>query len=262
MITYHHHKKDVTADWMNMQINSCDLLEFRHQNYHVLRPAWQTDYQLLYIVDGCGHFWFDGREETAAPGCAVLYAPGQTQEYGYTAEEGVVVYCCHFAGRGIEAFLQHYPIPTGQILPVGSRSELPALFEKVASAHTPADTVLFLLRLLCGISNRLQPMRQEEDLLAPALTDLREHYMLDRTVEEYAALCHLSKYHFLRRFKRQTGKTLIEYRNEYRLDVADRLLADSDLTVESAALAVGFSSAAYFCRVYKKSRGHSCRGQT
>ena len=83
--------------------------------------------------------------------------------------------------------------------------------------------------------------------------------MCTRSVEDYAALCHLSKYHFLRLFKKRTGLTPVAYRNAQRLSVAERLLADSNLTVEAAAFAVGFSSAAYFCRLYKKSRGRTCR---
>lgn len=259
MITYHHHVKDLAAGWMDARIHSGDLLEFRQQNYHVLRPQWERDYQLLYIVDGCGHFWFDGCEVPAAPGCAVLYEPGQTQEYGYTAQEGVLVYCCHFAGEGLTAFLQQNPIPTGRVLPVGSRRGIPALFERVVAGQHGEDAVLSLLQLLHGLSARLQPLRGEaRDPLAPAMADMAENCHLNRTVEEYAALCHLSKYHFLRRFKQRTGKTPITYRNDCRLDVADRLLCDSDLTVEAAALSVGFSSAAYFCRLYKKRRGHSC----
>ena len=83
--------------------------------------------------------------------------------------------------------------------------------------------------------------------------------MYECSIDEYAAMCHLSKYHFLRLFKQKAGVTPVVYRNEYRLSVAEQLLAHSNLTVEAAATAVGFSSTAYFCRVYKKSRGHTCR---
>lgn len=264
MITYRKYAADITANSLGVQINDCGLLEFKDIDYRIERPSWKEDYQLLYIVEGAGHFCFDGHHAAVSAGGAVLYAPGDTQEYGYAKQEGAVVWFCHFKGRGIDALLAECPIPTCTPLALESRQEICARFSALAPSHTDAcaaaGAALSLLSLLQSISLCITRSEQiDDDPITPALADIQENYMHDRSIEEYAALCHLSKYHFLRRFKLRTGVTPVAYRNEYRLNVAEQLLAHSNLTVEAAAITVGFSSAAYFCRVYKKSRGRTCR---
>ncbi len=264
MITFQKYAANITADSLRVHINDCGLLEFKEVDNQVFRPAWDVDYQLLYIVEGVGHFYFDGCHVAVPAGSAVLYAPGETQKYGYTKEEGALVWFCHFKGEGINALLTDCPIPTSTPLALEGLQEISARFSSLIpsrmDACAAAGVAISLLSLLQHISHHItqgEPVR--EDPLAPAFADIRENYMHERSIEEYAAMCHLSKYHFLRLFKQKAGVTPVVYRNEYRLTVAEQLLAHSNLTVEAAAETVGFSSAAYFCRVYKKSRGHTCR---
>lgn len=264
MITYRKYAANITANSLGVQINDCGLLEFKDVDYKVLRPSWKEDYQLLYIVEGIGHFYFGGNHITAPAGSAVLYAPGDTQEYGYTKQEGALVWFCHFKGEEVDALLADCPIPTSTPLALEGLQEILARFSSLIPSHMDAwgiaGAAISLLSLLQHVSCcSAQDEYVREDPLAPVFADIRENYMHDRSIEEYAAMCHLSKYHFLRLFKQKAGATPVVYRNEYRLAVAEQLLAHSNLTVEAAAVTVGFSSAAYFCRVYKKSRGHTFR---
>lgn len=264
MITYHQYASDIAAPAVRIYINDCGLLEFKNIDYHLFRPAWNTDYQLLYVARGTGHFYHNGKHLIAPAGSAVLYAPGDTQEYRYFENEGALVWFCHFKGAGADALLQDCPIPTCVPLQLKEQQEIYTRFSGVVV--TDADTIratgagVSLLWLLQHISQSAgQSKLNKFSPLAPVLADMRQYYMCERTIEQYAAMCHLSKYHFLRLFKAQTGVTPIVYRNEHRLLVAEQLLLHSNLTLEAVAEMVGFSSAAYFCRVYKQSRGHSCR---
>lgn len=264
MITYRKYAAKIEAASLGVRINDCGLLEFQDIDYQMYRPLWEKDYQLLYIVEGTGQFYFDNCHTAVPAGSAVLYAPGETQKYGYTKAEGALVWFCHFAGKGIEALLSDCPIPTSAPLVVEGSQEMHARFDSlIPSAMDTCGIVgaaIALLSLLQSISRcATQEKSTREDPIAPVFADIRQNYMYDRSIEEYAAMCHLSKYHFLRLFKQKAGVTPVVYRNEYRLAVAEQLLAHSNLTVEAAAVTVGFSSAAYFCRVYKKSRGHTCR---
>ena len=264
MIFYRKYETDIASAPFGIQINSCGLLEFRDVEYRTVRPDGMDDYQLLYIVEGGGYFKLNGTDTPVRAGEAVLYAPGQRQDYGYTKEESALVWFCHFTGEGVEKLFAECPIPTCTPLTLGGLREIPALFDRLIPSRTDkcgrTEAALALLSLLSCVARRITPVATEkQDVLAPAVKDIQDNYMYNRTVEEYAALCHLSKYHFLRLFKKKTGLTPVAYRNAQRLSVAERLLTDSNLTVESAAFAVGFSSAAYFCRLYKKSRGRTCR---
>ena len=262
MITLRKKGNEIHAHGMGIHIDQCGILEFRQIDYHLLRPTGTNDYQLLYIMEGTGYFYFDESVAIAKQGSAVLYAPGQKQEYGYSKQEGALIFYCHFYGSGIEEFFQDYPIPTQRVFYGGDEfsSLFSMLLDNCPHMGGASAYVLSLLNLLQYAAQQSRTKNEPRfDPINSVLADIRENYMLNRSVEEYAALCHFSKYYFLRLFKLKTGTTPIAYRNEYRFSVAERLLCDSNLTVEAVSRAVGFSSATYFCRLYKKSRGRSPR---
>ena len=65
----------------------------------------------------------------------------------------------------------------------------------------------------------------------------------------------LSKYHFMRTFKRVTGYTFIEYTNMVKCKHAKNLLLNGETSVTDVALASGFNSVSYFTKVFKSYYG-------
>ena len=63
--------------------------------------------------------------------------------------------------------------------------------------------------------------------------------------------------HFCRFFKAATGKTALEYINEYRVDRAQVLLEKTSMSLSEIAESVGFDDLNYFCRLYKRIKGTS-----
>jgi len=58
-------------------------------------------------------------------------------------------------------------------------------------------------------------------------------------------------------FKRTTGKTFIMYLNEYRVELACRLLKQKKMSVSEICYHVGFTNIPYFTRTFKKIKGCS-----
>ena len=54
-----------------------------------------------------------------------------------------------------------------------------------------------------------------------------------------------------------TGKTPIEYLNEYRIEKATRKLRLTDMSVTDVAFSSGFSDLSYFIKIFKKTKGVS-----
>lgn len=81
---------------------------------------------------------------------------------------------------------------------------------------------------------------------------LRENYDKSITIQQAATMVNLSPNHFCKIFKKVTGKTLIEYLNILRINEAERLLMESDMTISDIAEKVGYASITYFGRVFKK----------
>lgn len=84
------------------------------------------------------------------------------------------------------------------------------------------------------------------------LTYIQSNYAKPLAIAELAAVCDFSEYHFMRFFKKHVGITCIEYINNYRLDVASKLLEKSDIPVLNIAFDVGFTNISYFNKLFKQ----------
>ncbi len=69
---------------------------------------------------------------------------------------------------------------------------------------------------------------------------------------ELADLVYLNPSYLSRFYRHVTGKTITDYINETRLNRAKELLAGSDMKIYKIAAAVGYKSAPYFTRSFKK----------
>jgi YesN/AraC family two-component response regulator len=58
-------------------------------------------------------------------------------------------------------------------------------------------------------------------------------------------------------FKKETGKSIIDYLIEERINRAKNMLWDGGMPLKKIAIAVGFSDYNYFCRTFKKRTGYS-----
>lgn len=96
-------------------------------------------------------------------------------------------------------------------------------------------------------------------VIEPALRCIRNEYRRALTVEELAALCRVSKPYFCRVFKTVTKKSAMEYLRDFRLQVAEALLSNTDSSVAEIAERCGFESPNYFSRCYKACYGISPR---
>ncbi len=105
-----------------------------------------------------------------------------------------------------------------------------------------------------------KPVVKYYRVIEPALSVIRDSYSRKITVDELAALCYVSKYHFCRIFKLCTGLTPIQYLNKHRLKIAEELLLLQSMRISDVAIAAGFESVSYFCKIYKKHFGVSPKG--
>lgn len=88
--------------------------------------------------------------------------------------------------------------------------------------------------------------------LKAALSYIEKNYSNIITVDDVAKHCYYSKSYFMKFFKKHTGKSFIQYLNNYRLEIALRMLAETDLKITAIALHVGFDNLPYFTRCFIK----------
>ncbi len=83
------------------------------------------------------------------------------------------------------------------------------------------------------------------------MLELEAHYAENIPLAEYARRYLMSESSLRQLFREYTGKSVIRYRNTVRLRRARELIRDG-VSVGEAALAVGFSSASFYCRLARK----------
>lgn len=88
-----------------------------------------------------------------------------------------------------------------------------------------------------------------------AMEWLHAHYTEPVRVEALAGELYLSSSRLAHLFKQSTGKSLIVYLNDLRLEKAKVLLAEGSLSVSRIAETVGVGDVNYFCRLFRRRTG-------
>lgn len=88
-----------------------------------------------------------------------------------------------------------------------------------------------------------------------ALRYIEEHFRENIPISKLAAECYISESSLYHMFRSELGTTPNFYHISYRIDAAATMLRQCSLSLDEIAEAVGFSSASYFCEMFKKLNG-------
>ncbi len=91
--------------------------------------------------------------------------------------------------------------------------------------------------------------------LATVVDVMHERLAEPLSLGELAAAAHLSRHHFLRRFAASTQMTPMRYLTSIRLQYAQELLRDDDLTVQAVAARCGYPNPAHFTSAFRREHG-------
>jgi AraC-like DNA-binding protein len=126
-----------------------------------------------------------------------------------------------------------------------------------------------LLYLLEQAGSSLQQLNREGRLLGLSEKDgsrmdrvmqfVLAHRFQKITLAEVAAEAHLSKEAFCRFFKLRTRKTFTDYLLHLRINEAQKLLQETDLSISEIGYRVGFENLSYFNRSFKRIAGMTPR---
>lgn len=108
-------------------------------------------------------------------------------------------------------------------------------------------------------SSRILPCNYKGGLsrvrLRLILEYIDEHLSEDLSLEQLAALCCLSQYHFCRLFKQSIGASPYQYLIQQRVERAKRLLLQKQLSIAEVAQTVGFNEQSQLTRHLKRATG-------
>lgn len=224
------------------------------------------DYLLTYLSKGTMYFKAeDGSIVPTEAGKVVIYRPGEPQYLFKTSQHEHMRYWVHFTGYGVQKIFDYLNFGDRNIFNVGISTEVEELFmsiidevqitnfgyEVVASAKISALIALVARLDFCrGITGEKNP-------ILPALEYMHHNYSLNKSVDFFASLCMMSKYYFIRTFKKNTDMTPVEYLKMLRITKAIDLLEQTNLKVSEISEMVGYADPLYFSRLFKKIKGIS-----
>lgn len=115
-------------------------------------------------------------------------------------------------------------------------------------------------RLLAGYSVFAPTIKENTGGLSPqqlrrAIEFINDNLAVDLPLEGIAHAVGLSVYHFARMFKATNGNTPHEYVIQQRIKAAERLLAETDLSLVAVAHQVGFKDQSHFTRLFRRHTG-------
>ncbi|MBE0697634.1 MAG: helix-turn-helix domain-containing protein [Anaerolineaceae bacterium] len=239
--------------------------------YTTRRAAGTRDWLISLTVGGAGRYRLEGNEVMAQAGVVVLLAPGTPHDYATLGDrEPWCFYWAHFLPRAQWlAWLKLPQVRPGLAVITMNSDEIlkqiVAAFQRVVNERAErrpfqedlAQNALeeVIIRLA---QEAYHPAERFVDPRAGQIQEyLEQHYTRPVSLGEIAGLVSLSPWRVSHLYKNQTGQTITEALTQLRLRQAARLLAYTSRTMLEISADVGFESAYYFSRLFKKVYGKS-----
>ncbi len=146
-------------------------------------------------------------------------------------------------------------IPQGSVLYTLLTFSMQEILERAPHYETAVKGAL-VAAVVCMQRARLLPDVAEWSAtpayqkIRPALRYATEHLSDKISLGGMCRELRMDKYNFCKYFKRAVGMSFFDYLTAVRMRRAEQLLADAALSMTDIALACGYSSAAYFTRVF------------
>lgn len=245
-----------------VSIVSCGHI-FAQKGRKINRPSGRSDYLLFYVAKGKEHFYIY-REVIAETGSFIFFRPFEKQEHIYMENKTGEFYYIHFDAPsdfdlfGFESSVLYNLKPSATVC---------SIFEEIISElqqKQPAYERFCMSKFFTLLSilerktkKELSPHGKYFDNIFYIIQKMNMEYHINYTLEDYAKMCNISKFHFLRVFKEITGDSPLEYRNSIRLNHVKEEIIDTNTPISEIAEKSGYTSQSYFCEAFKKRFGIS-----
>jgi len=225
--------------------------------YRVERKEGLACFLLFYIQRGEMRFHYRDREFTAPADSAVLL--DCKQPHGYHAAEEVSFHWFHCAGTAMQAYADRLWAQQGAVFPERFAAErhFVDVLEQLRSGSPNEDLIsVRIFQILCLLS--MPDSAAAQPFSAPverARAFMAAHFSEGLSIDDIADAAALSRYHFSRLFRKETGFAPYEYLMQLRFRHAKQLLSDTVLSVEEIAAQCGFCSASNLIRAFRQDTG-------
>lgn len=232
------------------------------------RPHWHDYYELLFFYEGNATVYCNDTKIPVTDGDLIVV--NRTEVHTMFSESGASYYCVIIYPEFFSDIdFDNIQIPNHIHNDKTAKMLMHNLYDERHNAHPGSDMMLkshayALMTHLLRNYTVTHMSQKDSNLLAvkaqridTVLDYIDKHHAEKLSTSELAVLCHLNESYFCRYFKKATGKSVLGYINDYRIEKATELLNSGDESIAAVAAEVGFDDIAYFGRCFKKAKGVS-----
>ena len=247
---------------MSFEVNNFGYYKNTNIAINTLRPNGRADYQIIYADKGYCTLVENGKSLCVDSGSIIIFRPEERQEYTFSANSDY--YWIHFSGRDVENTLNNLNLKE-KVYKTGSFFEYKVIFDKMIKDNTVNDIAtpaMLSAHLVLLLSISARRLYTKDSPIHKVIEKMHTDFSDRLSNEEYAKICGMSEYHFIRQFKRETGHTPLQYKTNMIINKATELLETTNLNVCEIASLLGFEDSLYFSRLFKKHTGVSPKKYT
>ncbi len=271
--------QDLLVSGKELGLPMVDYIAANHR-FSAGRMSWHSHdgHEILLLLSGTTGYEFRGGRKEQLRGSEIMVIPSGTTHRGQKDVRLPSTLCAivfdpahHsrpalFTKRECEWLASHFEKRTPHPVPMNAGTRhlaktMHALIRQYAAGHK-ADGLLAALRVTVA-SIILETARHHEQSrpaaqvsMAAHLIDHMENHLSEPiSMDALATHARTSRARLFANFKRETGMSPNDWLQRRRIKAATELLRTTNRKLEDIAIACGFSSAPYFCHVFRKYTG-------
>ncbi len=260
--------RDIMSPGCNQQIDEeplvincagyCDFVS----GFETHNREGRLDYYLQYVTHGKMRVFLGNEIHEMGEGSFILTKPRSPYRYFLPDGEEMGYLLIHFSGFHSGRILKNLRLDCGKIYTAdGIKDRLTAMFEELFSEFTNRQRgfdnmcAAHLTEILVLLSRTALMENKSADGRLRTIGWLHSHFAEKNTVDELAAMEHLSGSRYRSVFRNQTGFSPSEYRTALRISHACDLLLTSQRSIKDISAACGFEDVLYFTRLFRRKMG-------
>ena len=208
-----------------------DLLFINYNSVHSFKPIGEASYfNVLFYPETLGHF-------INSENAFALLSLSAFQEISKDSNEGIVSFAPKEQKKILWILETMYEEQTNRA----------PHYEEINEAYMNILVTMILRKTSLPLEEK-----ETDDTWNELASYIEENLDGDLSLSALAKKCFYNPSYFCRMFKRKFGTNLVDYVNRKRIDKAQDLLRNTELSIESVANAVGYSSKSVFYRSFTK----------
>lgn len=240
---------------------------YAEPDYKVSREQ-HDSYLFLYTLSGCGKILSDNAAAMLPVGSAVIIDCHKSHSYASCAD-GWEFLWIHIKGSSVKVFFDM--LYSGEIfaINISTQRDFAAKTKELISKIGENDILsaallssrmhdLFCMLIADSIKTEQEKSRgRYSEYVERVIDRIHNDYSRVITIDNIISDIPISKFHFIRVFKRIMGTTPYNYLTNYRINSAKFFLRTTDMPVAEVADKCGFSDTSNFIVQFKKHTGQS-----